>query len=377
MSINVNTNTSAMTAQRSLNSATKGVEKSMERLSSGLKINSAKDDAAGLQLSNRLTTQERGLDVAMRNANDGISISQTAEGAMEETTNILQRMRDLSLQSSNGSNSKSERVAIQEEVTALQDEINRIAETTSFGGKNLLNGTFGSANFQVGANSGETVNVSIGNMRSDASGMSAAVVRGTQQLSTDWKATNGDNLSISYDDEDGNNQIVSFDANEGDSIQEFATKLNGRSDLFNASITEDNELQITAKNDMQNSNVSFSGNLSSVAGLNSSNMTTETVNDIDVTSISGAQQAVSIIDEGLRYVDSNRASLGAVQNRIGHTLNNLGNIQENVAASNSQIKDTDYAKETTRLMSEQIKQQASTSILAQAKAAPSLAQSLL
>ena len=377
MSINVNTNTSAMTAQRSLNSATKGVEKSMERLSSGLKINSAKDDAAGLQLSNRLTTQERGLDVAMRNANDGISISQTAEGAMEETTNILQRMRDLSLQSSNGSNSKSERVAIQEEVTALQDEINRIAETTSFGGKNLLNGTFGSANFQVGANSGETVNVSIGNMRSDASGMSAAVVRGTQQLSTDWKATNGDNLSISYDDEDGNNQTVSFDANEGDSIQEFATTLNGRSDLFNASITEDNELQITAKNDMQNSNVSFSGNLSSVAGLNSNNMTTETVNDIDVTSVSGAQQAVSIIDEGLRYVDSNRASLGAVQNRIGHTLNNLGNIQENVAASNSQIKDTDYAKETTRLMSEQIKQQASTSILAQAKAAPALAQSLL
>ncbi|TOR31676.1 flagellin, partial [Vibrio parahaemolyticus] len=110
----------------------------MERLSSGFKINSAKDDAAGLQISNRLNVQSRGLDVAVRNANDGISIAQTAEGAMNETTNILQRMRDLSLQSANGSNSKAERVAIQEEVTALNDELNRIAETTSFGGNKLL-----------------------------------------------------------------------------------------------------------------------------------------------------------------------------------------------------------------------------------------------
>lgn len=143
MAINVNTNVSAMTAQRYLNQAAEGQQKSMERLSSGYKINSAKDDAAGLQISNRLNAQSRGLDMAVKNANDGISIAQVAEGAMNESTNILQRMRDLSLQSANGSNSKSERVAIQEEVTALNDELNRIAETTSFGGNKLLNGTYG------------------------------------------------------------------------------------------------------------------------------------------------------------------------------------------------------------------------------------------
>ena len=131
------------------------------------KINSAKDDAAGLQISNRLNVQSRGLDVAVRNANDGISIAQTAEGAMNETTNILQRMRDLSLQSANGSNSKSERVAIQEEVTALNDELNRIAETTSFGGNKLLNGTHGTKSFQIGADNGEAVMLELKDMRSD------------------------------------------------------------------------------------------------------------------------------------------------------------------------------------------------------------------
>ncbi len=138
MSINVNTNVSAMTAQRYLSNATNDLNSSMERLSSGLKINSAKDDAAGLQISNRLTSQTRGLDVAVRNANDGISMAQTAEGAMNETTNILQRMRDLSLQSANGSNTHADRTAIQEEVVALNDELNRIAETTSFGGSRYL-----------------------------------------------------------------------------------------------------------------------------------------------------------------------------------------------------------------------------------------------
>ncbi|MCG3731163.1 flagellin, partial [Vibrio cincinnatiensis] len=129
------------------------------------KINSAKDDAAGLQISNRLNVQSRGLDVAVRNANDGISMAQTAEGAMNETTNILQRMRDLSLQSANGSNSKSERVAIQEEVGALNKELNRIAETTSFAGNRLLNGTFQTKAFQIGSQSGEAVMLTMKDMR--------------------------------------------------------------------------------------------------------------------------------------------------------------------------------------------------------------------
>ncbi|NCO73424.1 MAG: flagellin, partial [Shewanella vesiculosa] len=149
MAISVNTNVTSMKAQNSLNGANSKLSMSMERLSSGLRINSAKDDAAGLQISNRMTSQINGIGVAIRNANDGISIAQTAEGAMQESTNILQRMRDLSLQSANGSNSSEDRAAMQKEVSALQTELTRIAETTSFGGQKLLDGTYGTQNFQV------------------------------------------------------------------------------------------------------------------------------------------------------------------------------------------------------------------------------------
>ena len=141
MALTVNTNVSSLNAQRNLTKSGEGLATSMERLSSGMRINSAKDDAAGLQISNRLTSQINGLSVAQRNANDGISMAQTAEGAMHESTSILQRMRELALQSANGSNSPDDRDALQKEVSALQAELTRIAETTSFGGQQLLDGS--------------------------------------------------------------------------------------------------------------------------------------------------------------------------------------------------------------------------------------------
>ncbi|MBB1407529.1 flagellin, partial [Pseudoalteromonas sp. SG44-5] len=156
MAISVNTNVSSLNAQRNLSKSGQGLATSMERLSSGMRINSAKDDAAGMQISSRLTSQISGLAVAQRNANDGISMAQTAEGAMSESTNILQRMRELALQSANGSNSADDRASLQKEVGALQTELTRIAETTSFGGQSLLNGSFGSKGFQVGSNAAET-----------------------------------------------------------------------------------------------------------------------------------------------------------------------------------------------------------------------------
>ena len=159
--ISVNTNVTSMRAQGNLGKATMGVQDSMQKLASGLRINSAKDDAAGLQISNRLTSQVNGLDVATRNANDGISIAQTAEGAMQESTNILQRMRDLSLQSANGSNSQEDRAAMQKEIGALQTELTRIADTTSFGGQNLLDGSYGTQAMQVGSNANETISISL------------------------------------------------------------------------------------------------------------------------------------------------------------------------------------------------------------------------
>ena len=161
MALTVNTNVSSLNSQRHLNRSSMGLATSMERLASGMRINSAKDDAAGLQISNRLTTQINGLSVAQRNANDGISMAQTAEGAMSESTTILQRMRELALQSANGSNSSEDRESLQKEVSALQAELTRISDTTSFGGQQLLNGDFGTKQFQVGANAHETISLSL------------------------------------------------------------------------------------------------------------------------------------------------------------------------------------------------------------------------
>lgn len=170
MALYVNTNVSSLNAQRQLMGSGNSLDQAFQRLSSGFRINSAADDAAGLQISNRLSSQVNGLNQGNRNANDAISVAQTAEGALDESTNILQRMRTLAVQSSNGSNSTEDRAALQKEVSSLQQELSRIAETTTFGGNNLLDGSFGSQSFQVGANSGETINVSIGNVSATAIG---------------------------------------------------------------------------------------------------------------------------------------------------------------------------------------------------------------
>jgi flagellin len=170
MALSVITNTASLNAQRNLSKSSEGLQTSMQRLSSGMRINSAKDDAAGMQIANRLTSQVNGLGVAQRNANDGISMAQTAEGAMQESSAILQRMRDLSLQSANGSNGADDRAALQKEVGALQQELTRIAETTQFGSTKLLNGDFGTKQFQIGANANETINVTIKDVSADAIG---------------------------------------------------------------------------------------------------------------------------------------------------------------------------------------------------------------
>ncbi|MEF1186862.1 flagellin, partial [Vibrio sinaloensis] len=375
MAVNVNTNVAAMTAQRYLNSATNAQQTSMERLSSGSKINSAKDDAAGLQISNRLNVQSRGLDVAVRNANDGISIAQTAEGAMNETTNILQRMRDLSLQSANGSNSKSERVAIQEEVTALNDELNRIAETTSFGGNKLLNGTFTTKSMQIGADNGEAVMLTLNDMRSDNVGMGGTSYKAENGKDKNWSVQAGSNdLTITLTPKDGEEQTINISAKEGDDIEELATYINGQTDMVKASVDEDGKLQVFAGTNKVEGEVSFGGGLAGELGMQDGQAVT--VDTINVTSVGGAQESVAIIDAALNYVDSHRAELGAFQNRFNHAINNLDNINENVNASKSRIKDTDFAKETTAMTKSQILSQASSSILAQAKQAPNSALSL-
>ena len=376
MAITVNTNVSALVAQRNLSNANNMLNQSLERLASGSRINSAKDDAAGLQISNRLEAQMSGIDVAVRNANDGISIMQTAEGAMNETTNIMQRMRDLSLQASNGSNSQSERTAIQEEVTALNDELNRIAETTSFGGKKLLNGSFGSSSFQIGGSSGEAVQIGLKNMRTDDINMGGFSYVANGMASDSWEVkSNQNDMTMSFTDRFGQPQEITINAKAGDDIEELATYINGQTDLVSASVNDEGQLQIYMSGEDTAGTISFSGSLASELSMSAGYY--ESVDDINVTDVGGPQRAVSILDTAMKYVDSHRSELGAMQNRFDHAINNLENVHENLATSNSRIKDTDYAKETTQMLKQQILQQVSTTILAQAKQAPNLALTLL
>ena len=505
MALTVNTNVSSLNAQRNLTKSSDGLATSMERLASGMRINSAKDDAAGLQISNRLTSQINGLAVAQRNANDGISMAQTAEGAMQESTNILQRMRELALQSANGSNSYEDRTALQKEVTALQTELTRIAETTSFGGQQLLDGSFGTKAFQVGANANETISVSLSSVAADdigtkqinlqsadgfgqaltASGDTAGANPIANTMTYTIKGANGEDevvtmqanssaktaatdingisnktgvealaktqlqfeLGAGYTDTE---DTVTFDLN-GTSIS-AAASLTGIADSINAvsattgvtaSFNEDNELiledvdgdditiedyavddngtpstaltaDITAMgfdgtkaaapvtltadtaNDgsgtdstrvlgaiQLNSSKSFTvtGNddaLVAAANVdNTINSTSVGVDEVDIRTQTGSQDALAIIDAAIAQIDSQRADLGAVQNRFGHTISNLSSISENVSASRSRIQDTDFATETAHMTKNQILQQAGTSILSQANQIPQAAISLL
>ena len=289
MALYVNTNTSSLNSQRNLKKSSNALNTSYKRLSSGLRINSAKDDAAGLQISNRLTSQINGLNQGNRNANDGIALAQTAEGALDEVHTMLQRIRTLSVQSANGTNTTADRIAIQEEVNQLSEEITRVACKTTFGGHQLLAGANkglvgrdGKINFQVGANANDTISVS---------------------------------LSSSF------------------TVQGMADKLG-----------------IDILNDL---------------------------NAFSVSTQDAAQTTLENIDSFIHYLDSKRASLGAVQNRLESTISNQENIVENESDARSRIRDVDYAEESANLVQRQILQQVSTTMLTQANMKSQIALNLL
>src|SRR5690554_5174032 len=234
MALTVNSNIASLNAQRNLSGSTNALSTSLERLSSGSRINSAKDDAAGLQISNRLTSQINGLNVAVKNANDGISMAQTAEGALQESTNIMQRMRDLALQASNGSNSAEERKALNQEFTNLSGELTGIAETTTFGGKSLLNGTLTGESFQVGSNAGETLSFSIGDMSAKglsgesslATAAGGAVVEVTDESPAGTLGFDNEKLSGATSIK-LNDTVINFE--EGDTVDRIVDKINNAS----------------------------------------------------------------------------------------------------------------------------------------------------
>jgi len=568
MALTVNTNVASLNTQKNLNKASDALSTTMQRLSSGLKINSAKDDAAGLQISNRLTSQINGLNVAIKNANDGISIAQTAEGAMQESTNILQRMRELALQSANGSNSDEDRASLQQEFNALSGELTRIANTTTFGGRNLLDGSFSSTSFQVGANANQTVSFSLSSVASkdlkgsystasstgSASDLSASVVGSANAISGSATATgtrafnstetvgvsgnvlvgdtaisiadtdtiadvvtkfnektsetgvtasvddsgnlvltgssdftignadsaptadvlgalgvtggsvtattglandasitvNGqdfdfasgstiddvvaafntqeaaaataDKTNVTASNENGrlvfkssDGQDITLEDNTGGSLKalgltsgtteatlqsdtsvtlngteiklskgsdmdSIVTAINTASTGVTASKNDDGTLTLSSDEDFTVADGAAGTGLAALgltAGSNTAVTQETTVSNLDISSVEGSQIAVQVLDGAMQQIDSERAKLGAVQNRFDSTVSNLQNIAENASSARSRVQDADFAAETAELAKQQTLQQASTAILAQANQLPSAVLSLL
>lgn len=491
----IQTNVSSLGAQRSLSQTNEALSTTFQRLSTGLRINSAKDDAAGLQISNQLTSQINGLGIAQRNANDGISLAQTAEGALQETGNLLQRIRDLAVQSANGSNSSEQRGALQAEVGQLQQEINRIADTTAFGSRNLLDGSFGSATLQVGAQGFQTISVSIGDFGAGAIGNQTndlnvaagvattdqlggvAVAAGPAGVATTVAGTltiNGDAegkaviaaassagevaaainvqaettgvtaeartvTGVTFTDDtftfnlvgsntttvgvtatvaggdlsaitdainaqagktgitaavDGTEVVLTSEGGDDIVFESFVSaSAAGTATILNRDFEGETALAAstgvltdavqtgTAIGTVRlSSDTAFTTDASAatIDGTTTTNAATlDQVSTIDISSQIGAQTAIDVIDSALSKVDSSRAQLGAVQNRLSSTISNLGNIAENVSAARSRVRDTDFAAETANLAKNQVLQQAGLSILAQANASSQSVLSLL
>ena len=376
MAITVNTNVTALNAQRNLNKTNNALNVSIQRLSTGSRINSAKDDAAGLQISNRLTSQINGLDVAAKNANDGISIAQTAEGAMQESTNIMQTMREKALQSANGTNSADDRAAIQKEVSALSTELDRIANTTSFGGQKLLDGSFGSRALQVGSEAGETINLSLNSTKAtDLKGQVAATtISATSMVSGTLASANFKDLKIkgSKGDEITITGADLKKANEEGGFGKVSEMINTKSgDTGVTAVADGDKLILISTGDIKTTIAN------ATAAVTTAKATSMDMASIDMSTQLGANKALLVIDSSLKQIDSQRADLGALQNRLSSTISNLENISENSAAGRSRIMDVDFAKETTNMTKQQILQQAGGAMLAQAKALPQAALSLL
>lgn len=467
MALSVNTNVASLNAQRNLGINTISLNRALERLSSGFRINRAGDDAAGLAISETLRSQVRGLRQAVRNANDGLSLVGTAEGAIAEVTNLIQRIRELAVQSSNGTNSQANRNALQAEVTQLVAEVDRIATTTQFNGTNLLDGSFTGTSLQVGANVSQTISISITSVRSSALGatatyagtaitassagdldditingvaidnpvasddtvsttqnalsaiaLAAAINRAaseTDVTATVNATTTTGGAAVGGGTLDGTNNFtingVTFNsgtiqANDSDGALQNLINAQSASTGVTASLSGNN-LVLTAA-DGRNIEVTVSGTGATITGVSAgvykgsvtltsldeftltgsdvtnAGHTTGTkalngsaLNSVNVATFTGAQSAITTADAALSQVNSIRASLGAITNRLESTISNLQVTAENLSASESRIRDADFAQETAALTRAQILQQAGVAILAQANIVPQAALSLL
>ena len=379
----INTNVVSLNAQRNLSSSQNALATSLQRLSSGMRINSAKDDAAGLAISERMTSQIRGLNQAARNANDGISMSQTAEGALGEIGNNLQRIRELAVQSRNASNSVSDRQALNNEVQQVKSEIDRVASSTSFNGTKLIDGSFTNQSFQVGANVGETISISsLVDARSSSLGTStSSTANVTGAASTAFTAITAGDLTING----VSVGAVAAGSNAATQGANIAAAINTVSSTTNVTATADAAGKVTLTNVSGSTTVvAFAGASGTTAttGLTAGTTAVTTATsagfaNLDISNTANADFAIAAMDSALSALNAGRADLGAYQNRFSSAIANVQTTAENLSASRSRIVDTDFAAETATLSRNQVLQQAGTAMLTQANAMPQSVLALL
>jgi flagellin len=373
----INTNMLALNAQRNLDQSQSAQASAIQRLSSGLRINSSKDDAAGLAISERFTTQVRGLNQAARNAQDAVGLSQTAEGALASVTANLQRMRELAVQSANGTNASGERDALQLEFEQLRQEVNRIAAQTAFAGVKLLDGTFSNVNFQVGANAGETLSIAtLTNVGASALGTySAAVITGA--AATDFGVIANNDMTI--------NGVaigaIAATTTAAARAAQLRTAINGVAGQTGvyavASAGDTVTLRSTAAITVYVSGPTTTNRSGFTFGVPVGVSTQNGFASASIATVAGANEAMLAMDGALSAVASARATMGSIQSRFEALISNLQITSENLTASRSRIQDADFAEETAKLTRAQILQEAGTAMLAQASAAPQNVLSLL
>jgi len=380
MALTVNTNVASLTSQRNLGGSQELLKTSLERLSTGLRINSAKDDAAGLAISERFTAQIKGLNQGVRNANDGISLAQTAEGALGEVTNNLQRIRELAVQASNATNTAADRTALQNEVSALVSEIDRVAQQTTFNGTKLLDGGFSGAVFQIGANAGDSITidsisnttaVKLGSETTFATSVTGAAYTARISAGTALGAlTSG--ITV--------NSVALDDIGAASSVEEragqFVAAVNdktGQTGVF-AYITSGNTIQLQSQTGAYTMTVVSAAGATANAGLGATGTTTASattgVANLSVSTYGASQTAIALVDDALSKINTSRSTLGAIQSRFESAVSSQQTTSENLSASRARIQDADFAAETANLAKAQILQQSGIAMLAQANAIP-------
>ena len=380
----INTNISSLTAQRNLNASQASLATSMQRLSSGLRINSAKDDAAGLAISERMTSQIRGMNQAVRNANDGISLAQTAEGALSEVGNNLQRIRELSVQSSNATNSTSDRTALNSEVNQLVSEIDRVSKQSAFNGTKLLDGSFSSQLFQVGANAGQTIAVNkianttaaaLGNVKFAAVNTGTAIATSPATAASTVTGVTVNGVTIA----DVNIAVGDTAGVTGAAMAAAVNDKMGETGVYATADATTGAVSLTSIKAGKDLAVvgGAAGGLTAGTTTAAATTTASFAKDLDITTVAGAQKALEIVDAALTQVNGSRADLGAIQNRFTSVVTNLQTNSDNTSASRSRIQDADFAAETANLSRSQILQQAGTAMVAQANQLPQTVLSLL